>query len=240
MRSNDDGVTWSAPVEITSAFDDFKAKYPWQVLAIGPGHGIQLRNGRLLAPVWLSLGTGGHAHRPSVAATIYSDDHGHTWRHGDIAVPDGPEFVNPSEGALAQLPSGEVLFNLRTETPARRRTILTSPDGASRWTPPRLHPDLPEPVCFGSLLADPKSRRLFFINPDNFENRQRRNLTVRVSRDNGQTWPQKHVVDPGWSGYSDIALTRDGELLCFYERGAAGSNAFQNRFLTLSRLRLPK
>ncbi len=240
MRSGDDGLTWSAPVEITSAFEQFRPEYPWQVIAIGPGHGIQLSNGRLLAPVWLSTGTGGHAHRPSAASTIYSDDHGKTWHRGDIAVVNGPEFVNPSEGALAQLPSGEVMLNLRTETPSRRRTVLMSPDGATHWTPPQPHPELPEPVCFASLLADPNGKRLLFLNPDNFENRERRNLAVRISRDSGRTWPRKITVDPGWAGYSDLALARDGSLLVFYERGAAGANHFQNRFLTLVRLRLPK
>lgn len=240
MRSDDDGLTWSAPVEITSAFEKLRPGYKWQVLAIGPGHGIQLRSGRLLAPVWLSLGTGGHAHRPSVASTLYSDDHGKTWQCGDIAVTNGPEFINPSEGALAQLSSGAVMLNLRTETPSARRTVLTSPDGATNWTAPQLQSDLPEPVCFASLLADAKGKRLLFVNPDNFENRQRRNLAVRISHDDGRTWPEKISVDPGWAGYSDLALARDGGLLVFYERGAAGVNHFQNRFLTLVRIRLPQ
>src|ERR1043166_974759 len=70
MRSEDDGVTWSAPVEITAAFDKFRPEWNWKVLATGPGHGIQLKSGRLIVPVWLSTGAGGgNAHRPSVTAT---------------------------------------------------------------------------------------------------------------------------------------------------------------------------
>ena len=80
MRSDDDGVTWTEPVEITKTFDAFRSEYDWKVLATGPAHGIQLTTGRSKDD-WscrsgLSLGTGGHAHRPSVTATIYSDDHG--------------------------------------------------------------------------------------------------------------------------------------------------------------------
>lgn len=92
MRSDDDGATWSKPVEITATFEQFRKDYDWKVIATGPGHGIQLTHGphkgRLLVPVWMSLGTGNHAHRPSVASTIYSDDHGKTWQRGEIAVPD--------------------------------------------------------------------------------------------------------------------------------------------------------
>ena len=65
QRSADDGVSWSSPIEITAAFEKFRAAYDWKVLATGPDHGIQIKNGRLIVPVWLSTGTGGNAHRPS-------------------------------------------------------------------------------------------------------------------------------------------------------------------------------
>ena len=64
-RSDDDGVTWSKPVEITDVFEAFRPTFDWRTLATGPGRGIQLRNGRLLAPVWISLGQGGNNHSPS-------------------------------------------------------------------------------------------------------------------------------------------------------------------------------
>lgn len=54
IRSTDDGVTWSKPVEISSAFEGFKKAYDWKVCATGPDHSIQLKNGRLVVPVWLS------------------------------------------------------------------------------------------------------------------------------------------------------------------------------------------
>ena len=66
IRSDDDGVTWSAPVEITSAFDQFRPELDWQVIATGPGHAIQLKNGRLIVPVWLSTGT------PSASSSVRS------------------------------------------------------------------------------------------------------------------------------------------------------------------------
>ena len=87
LRSDDDGITWSKPVEVTSTFDAFRKDYDWKVIATGPNHGTQLRTGRLVVPVWLSTATGKNSHHPSIVATIYSDDHGKTWQRGDIAVP---------------------------------------------------------------------------------------------------------------------------------------------------------
>lgn len=54
QRSNDDSVTWTRPVEITAAFERLRRHYDWNVIATGPGHGIELANGRLVGPVWLS------------------------------------------------------------------------------------------------------------------------------------------------------------------------------------------
>lgn len=243
MRSDDDGQSFSKPVEITSAFDAFRPDYPWKVLATGPGHGIQLRNGRLLVPIWLSTGTGGHAHRPSVASTIYSDDSGKTWRRGDIAVPDTPDFVFPSETAAAQLSDGRVLLNVRTESKTHRRTIVTSPDGAKNWTAPRVDQQLLEPICFGTILSL-GGKRLVFANPDNLQkgrtdgepgkNRDRKNLTVQFSSDNAATWQSKRVIEPGWSGYSDLAQASDGKVLLFYELGAKDGTAFQTASLELA------
>jgi sialidase-1 len=134
------------------------------VLATGPGHGIQLRNGRLVVPVWLSTGTGGHAHRPSVTATIYSDDRGKSWQRGAIAVPDTAEFVFPNETTAAQLSDGRVMLNVRSESKAHRRLVVTSPDGAMGWSAPRFEGALVEPICFGSLLSV-GGRRLVIANP---------------------------------------------------------------------------
>ena len=36
------------PVDITASFEPFRARYNWKVIATGPGHGIQLRTGRLI------------------------------------------------------------------------------------------------------------------------------------------------------------------------------------------------
>jgi sialidase-1 len=249
MRSDDDGQSFSKATEITSAFDAFRPEYAWKVLATGPGHGIQLRNGRLLVPIWLSTGTGGHAHRPSVTSTIVSDDSGKTWRRGAIAVPDTADFVFPNETTAAQLSDGRVMLNVRTETKSHRRTIVTSADGSSQWSAPKFDNALLEPICFGTLISL-GGKRLAFANPDNLEktgaaaepgkNRDRKNLTVQFSKDDGATWQRKLVIEAGWSGYSDLAYGKDKTIYLFYEHGAQGGNAFQTASLQLAQFQWPK
>lgn len=216
MRSDDDGATFSAPIEITATFEKFRPQYAWKVIATGPGHGIRLRSGRLLVPVWLSTADGGNPHRPSCVATIYSDDRGSTWQHGDIVVRP-PALANPSETAAAELEDGTVMLNIRHESEPRLRAVVTGPDGARSWGKPRLDPALPEPVCMGSIVRGPGGV-LLFSNPHNPTGRERRNLTVKLSRDGGATWPVMRTLEAGRSAYSDLAVAPEGTVLCFYER----------------------
>lgn len=223
MRSDDDGLTFSEPVEITATFDRFRPGYDWKVLATGPGHGIQLEGGRLLVAVWLSTGTGSHGHHPSCVATIYSDDGGKTWERGEIVAND-PEPSNPNETAAVQLADGRVMLNIRHESRPHGRGVAISPDGISGWSPVRFDESLPEPVCFGSLVRLSKrpeadKDRILFVNP---HGRERRNLTVKLSEDDGRTWPAMRAVEPGPSAYADLAVGGDGTIFCFYERGAVG------------------
>lgn len=225
MKSDDDGRTFTTPREITSTFDAYRETYPWRVLATGPGHGVRLANGRLIVPVWLSLGEGTSGHRPSCVATIFSDDAGETWKAGEVVV-NHPTLANPSESTVAQLSDGRVMINVRHEGDDPKkpttRAVFTSDDGATGWSrPPRLDAGLPDPVCMASLLRF-DGTRLLFINPANDKDKKRRNLTLRVSEDDGQTWPTSHVIDAGTSGYSDIAASPDRKTVyCFYERDSA-------------------
>lgn len=233
ITTRDGGATFSRPREVTGAFEAFRTRdgYAWRVLAIGPGHGTRLSSGRLVAAVWLSTGEGGHAHRPSVVGTIYSDDRGITWQAGDLVARDPDPLPNPSETAVAEVAPGRVLLAIRSESPRNRRAFVFGPDGATGWSRPAFDETLPEPVCMAGLTRlEPAA--LLFSNPASLEknprapatssSRIRQNLTVRASRDGGLTWPDALVLEPGPSAYSDLAVAPDGTILCFYERGVLG------------------
>ena len=190
-RSTDDGLTFSEPVEITDAFEALKERFLWNVIATGPGHGIQLRSGRLIVPVWIS--NGGKRHRPSACSVIYSDDLGKTWQAGDLVPFD---YVNMSETVAVELEDGSVMLNIRNEDRDHRRAVSISKDGAHKWSAPKLHPDLKEPVCMANIIrynfkTDDQPGRILFSNPDNLKYSGKHGPSYDKNRDQGE--PDRQV-----------------------------------------------
>src|SRR5262245_9947522 len=99
-KSDDDGVSWSKPIDITLAVRDPR----WTWYATGPGCCIQLQHGRLVIPcdhrVRGSKTLGSHV--------IYSDDHGKTWKRGGGVTPDC------NECQVAELADGSLMLNMRS------------------------------------------------------------------------------------------------------------------------------
>lgn len=210
--SDDGGRTWARPREITA-----QTKRPeWRWYATGPGVGIQLARGpwkgRLLIPCDHSYvepddphGYGSHV--------IYSDDHGQTWQLGGVIRP----AVN--ECQVVELADGTLLMNMRNyDRSQTTRALATSVDGGLMWSPIRHDPALVEPVCqAGFLRCTLEPPRLAFSNPARAAKRQ--DMTVRVSLDEGKTWPIKRVLWPGPAAYSCLAMLPDGALACLFEAG---------------------
>lgn len=232
--SRDHGRTWSAAVEVTDALRALHARYPWKVCATGPGGSLRLRSGRLIAPVWLSLSTGSHGHRPSVVTTIMSDDDGATWRHGDLIAVDGDHavdgrrIVNPNESALVELADGSVLIDMRTESAPNRRLHAVSSDGGQTFGHPRFIETRIDTVCEASIVR--AGDRLLATSPDPRDggpmpqsnatgnhSLPRRRLVLTASTDAGATWRPLGTIDPGTIGYSHLAAT-GGRVWCLYER----------------------
>src|SRR5262249_18368699 len=198
------------------------------------------------------LGTEGNGHGPSVTSVIYSDDHGKTWRAGEIIGLDSPDLINPNETVAEQLADERVLLNMRSVSKANRRAIGFSRDGAAGWSQAVLHQQLAEPLCTASiarLSEKPHGRRnrIIFANPDNLTRadgrdtpglrRDRKNLTIKLSYDEAQTWQISKALEPGPSAYSDLAVGRDGTIFCFYEAAGADGKTPYGR-LTPARFNL--
>ena len=207
--SDDEGEHFSAPVEISSTLS--QADFFYNAVAIGPGHGI-VHGGRLIIPMWFACNpTKPKSHHPSVVGTLYSEDHGKSWRLGEL-LPMG-ELKDPNESAMASLPDGRVLLSVRNESPERMRAMAYSPTGIGDWSLPVLQPTLRDPVCQGSLFS--QGGLLYHVNCDS--NSTRENLVLKISDDCFKTYRSILIDEIG--GYADLAV-KDREVYVLYERGA--------------------
>lgn len=211
LSSTDDGITWSAATEITKNVK----KDNWTWYATGPGRGIQLsmgkHKGRLVIPSnHIVAGI-----KKNYSHVIYSDDAGKTWNLGGITPQDS---VN--ESTVAELSNGRLMLNMRNAGKSRNRQIAISKNGGKKWS--AIYPDtaLIEPVCEGNLIQykfPGKRECLIFSNPASMSSRTQ--MTVRVSYDNGKTWPLKKLVYEGPSAYSCLTVLPNGNPALFYEAG---------------------
>ncbi|HKS36508.1 MAG TPA: sialidase family protein, partial [Verrucomicrobiae bacterium] len=177
--------------------------------ATGPGVGIQLRSGRLVIPCdHIEAGT-----KRYYSHVIYSDDRGKTWEMGGRA---GPQV---NECQVVEQSDGKLLLNMRSYAGKQCRAVATSRDGGLTWSEITLAPDLVDPVCQASLIRSGARTRhslLLFSNP---ASARRERMTVRVSADEGFTWPLAQVLHTGPSAYSCLGELPDGGFACLYERG---------------------
>lgn len=170
-----------------------------------------MKNGRLIAPIWLANGEVSadgmtRRHMPSVCGCIYSDDHGITWHAGLLA--DGLKDGN--ETSVAQLPDGRLLFNFRNRHEDYHRRLGLSRDGETlekMWMADALQ----DPMCFGGMAAGKLG--VLFGNCDSSEKRV--NCAVKYTRDAGETWEKIWDVDE-ISGYVDVAYHQN-RVYVFYE-----------------------
>ncbi len=235
-QSTDDGKTWSAPEDITAQVDR-------ETFIGGPGVGIRMRSGRLVIPGYV-IELAAHPPGPaepgvkfrhesrtgSHACVISSDDGGRTWRAGR---PVAAAWSNESQ--VVELDDGSLLLNWRHQImdPARHpgcRGSAVSRDGGETWGPPVMEQALNEVVCQAGFIrwvspADGRPR-LLFSNPNGRpgpDGGGRTRLTVKLSEDEGRTWPFALLVEPGRSAYSCPAALPDGTLALLYECGDAYS-----------------
>ena len=227
-KSSDEGRTWEKPGDITNILKGFK--YPIVRAATGPVHGIQLEGNRLVAPIWLNDKEVKDVNKNSpkstyVAAVIFSDDHGKTWHTGGIVE---PEINRLNESTVFEASDGSLIINMRAHA-AGFRAIAKSTDGGITWTPPKLDKNLLCPTCQASTIRFKNKREeseniVLFSNPVVFYQGEynagsRNNLTIRLSYNDGQTWPVSRQLCAGPSGYSDLAVLPNGEIVCVYEAG---------------------
>ena len=218
--SDDDGATWSAPLDVTAT-----TKRPTRAttIASGPGIGLQLTRGAQKGRLIFPFNEGPYGRWQNFA--VFSDDAGKTWTFGaDVPgalVPDGKggERSQINEVQMVELSDGSVRLNSRQFAGAKVRKTAVSWDGGETWSPIYDEPALRDPSCMASILrysfdddADPG--RILYSGPDSTK---RANGTLHLSRDDGATWPVQRVLYPGPFAYSVLTRLADGRIGCLFE-----------------------
>ncbi|MCP5536069.1 MAG: exo-alpha-sialidase [Akkermansiaceae bacterium] len=216
VRSVDHGQTWSEPDNWTKALKDPS----WHLFAPAPGNGITMSDGTLVIPT-----QGRDAKGLPFSNLTWSRDHGKTW-HVSSHARD-----NTTECAVVELSDGSLMLNMRDnrnhrdKSDTHGRAVATTRDLGKTWNKHSSdHGALPEPVCMASLVshqATQGKQLLFFSNPHHKKERAR--MTIRMSLDDGKSWPEKHhiLLDSKGGAYSSLVMVDDQTLGILYESSAA-------------------
>ncbi len=213
VKSEDDGKTWSKPINITPEVKDPS----WYFLLQGPGRGITMQDGTLVFPIQFIDST-----RIPHAGIMYSKDRGNSWHLHQ------PARSNTTESQVAEVEPGVLMLNMRDNRGGSRAVSVTT-DLGKTWTEhPSNRSALPEPVCMASLLQVPAAENslgkdvLLFSNPNTTKGRN--HITVKASLDGGLTWPSEYqiVLDEGegW-GYSCLTMIDRETIGILYESSVA-------------------
>lgn len=210
--SDDDGLTWSKPVNITEQTKD----KGWRILFNGPGNGICMKDGTLVfaAQYWDGKGV-------PWSTIVYSQDQGKTWHCGTGVS------QQTTEAQVIELKDGSVMINARCNWGGSRVVGVTK-DLGKTWEkhPTSRTAQLREPVCQGSILAvdavPGAGRLVLFSNPNTTSGRS--HMTLKASADDASSWPEDKWLlydERGCWGYSCLAPVDKNHIGVLYEgRGA--------------------
>ena len=230
QSSSDSGTNWTAPVDISSSL---RPAGDWRVMYAGPATGSTLSNGRLITSGYHGLGTNTTGvYTNYYPHTIYSDDHGTTWHYGESAT--NPIISGFGENSIVQLTNGNIMMISRNDYTAPPMGVSISTDSGATWSAFTNSATLNGPGCFAPFIRYTKppaygKTRLLFADPDN--NTVRADGRVRLSYDEGQTWPVVKQYFPTLFGYSALTVLPNGDWAILAENG---TNTYYDKITFIS------
>jgi|TARA_B110000914_G_scaffold143660_1_gene125755 sialidase-1 len=209
IKSSDDGKSWTSPKEITNEI--IKDGWEKDFMFITSGRGTQTKDGTLLHCL-VNLNKGTHV--------FGSKDHGETWFL--IDYPLGPG----DESKIIELSNGGWLVNSRVNSTGYRYSHVSNDKGQS-WSTFKNN-ELLDPGCNAGLINynqnAKKKNVLLFSNA--FSSKDRVNLSISTSFDEGRTWNKSKTIYKGESAYSSITILNNGDVGLFFEKDNYSKNVF--------------
>lgn len=241
--TSDDGLTWSAPTDITTSVKVTPGNNPgppgvwpdtpWGWIVVGPGHGIQLQHGQYAGRLLVG---GDHRYTADTSGTswshvMYSDDHGETWHlGGGLPGLDSPGGFGATtngksnENTLVEVSNGNILMSSRVQVEqARYRGRSFSFNGGITFSAMAAERDLFVYQVQGSSLRLNDGMILYSspASTDIFDE-VRHEMSIWASTDEGNNWNKLKVIDFNYAGYSDMTLVGPDTILLTYARGRDG------------------
>jgi len=211
IKSIDNGRTWSDPKDITSQIT--KPEWRKDFKFITSGRGIQTSKGKLLHTL-VNLKNDLHL--------FGSDDHGTSWFLLNTPIKNG------NESKVVELTDGSWMVNSRINKGGMRYSHISTDEGLTWKT--KEEPTLEDPGCNASIIRYTriedgyKKNRLLFSNANN--KNKRKNMTIKLSYDEGKTWTKGKTIYSGSSAYSSLTVLENGEVGLFFEKDDHKENVF--------------
>lgn len=209
-----DGVVWTEPKDVTASTKHEDA----MITCSGPNPGVVLTRGQhkgRMVVVFNEAPSFGNWH----LTAAYSDDHGETWQLGEKSE----SGMGINEVSVAETEDGRVFVVSRHYggPGGDTRRVAYSADGGATWGPVTTHDELPCYGCQNGLVrysfADDAERgsrsRILFTGP----RAGRTDGMIKMSYDDGKTWPVQKDIGPGPFAYSAICPLEPGYFGVLYE-----------------------
>ncbi len=229
--SDDNGITWSTPVDITSQIYGYGAPLSGIYGAFAAsGRALQLKDGRIMFVIDArNTSTWGGT---TLNYVVYSDNGGASWsvstNSPTPSSTSNTSTANADEAKLVELADGRVLMSIRNRNNDGYRLVSYSSDRGETWTTRATWSSLPVTNCNGDVIyytyendGYSKNRMLHSI-PDNTSTRK--NVSVKLTYDEGATWSYTKSICPGYSAYSSLTILPDNTIGIFYENGKWDGN----------------
>lgn len=224
--SDDDGLTWSLPKDITPNVKDEWMKF----CGTGPGMGIQTKGGRLIFPTYCTNERGVQS-----SFNVYSDDNGETWHQGGSPNNGGDMQTatgHLTESCIVELDNGHLMQFMRSYNGWVTTSVST--DEGMTWSAPVQQNGVKDPYCqmaavhYPGKLLDPadgqQKEALIFSNPGPDTNVHTTNGreygTVRiafVNEDDTLNWDYRKTVEEKKYLYSSLTVMNNGNIGLIYE-----------------------